>query len=81
MNKTGIDEKIKIMKYLGNSLGIKIYHFYAKKLLKTNQAKTMQLLNQDNYSLIDLRSAVNKKMIPQDENLQENRVIILELTP
>ena len=42
--------------------------FLAKDLLKTKHGKNDQLVNNINDSLIDLRKAIMKKEIPQNEN-------------
>ena len=49
-------------KYLTNILGI---------LGKANQAKNEQTVNQVSDTLINLRNAVNKKKIPENENSDE----------
>ena len=38
------------MKYLENILAIRIHHSYQKKLLKTNQIKNIEIVNQSFYS-------------------------------
>ena len=45
--------------------------FLAKYKYKYNQAKNEQIVNQVNDALIDLRNAVNKNSIPENENPDE----------
>ena len=42
--------------------------FLAKDLIRANQAENEQLINNINYGLIDLRNAIIRKEIPENEN-------------
>ena len=42
--------------------------FLAKELIKANQARIEHILNLDNYALIDLRNAINKKTITENKD-------------
>lgn len=45
--------------------------FLRKDLHKTKQAENEQLTKQINDALIDLRNAINKKQIPEIENIEK----------
>ena len=55
------------MKYLGIILSIKSI-VLAKDLIIATQAKNEQLVNNVNYGLVDLRSAIIRKEIAENEN-------------
>ena len=55
--KLQLTKKIKMMKYFGVILGINYF-----------QVKNDQIINNINDRLIDLRNAINRKEIPENEN-------------
>ena len=50
------------MKIFREYFGYKIHPFWQKNLLKANQAKYKQVVNQANYALIDLRNRKIQKI-------------------
>ena len=61
MSEIKNDENMK-MKIFREYFRYKIHPFWQKKLLKANQAKYKQVVNQVDYALIDLRNSVNNKI-------------------
>ena len=64
MNKSIVDKKYRLMKYFG----IQNPSLLVRDLIRAHKAKNEQLVNNINSGLIDLRNAINRKKIPENEN-------------
>ena len=65
--------KLKLMKNKTNrkSLDVEIHFFLAEDLFNTNQIKNNQIVNQAVDPINELRNAVTRKEIPENENPKE----------
>ena len=66
-NKKDINEEI-----IWNYFKYQNPPFPAKYLIRATQAKNETLVNNFNNGLINLRNAINKKEIPENENLKKS---------
>ena len=63
------------MKYFGIILSIRIHCFQQNDLIRAKEAKNEQIVNNINGGLTDLRNAIIKKEIPENENSHNKQIL------